>query len=77
VMEEEERIKALDGIGCRPVLLSATTEELLDWIGDLPSFSQPFITGVFSVAEISDRTSISVPSLELVFDWFRLQSVRG
>jgi hypothetical protein len=34
VMEEEERIKDLDGIGCRPVLLSATTEELLDWIGD-------------------------------------------
>ena len=24
-----------------------------------------------------DRTSISVPSLELVFGWFRLQSVRG
>jgi hypothetical protein len=33
VLEKEERIKALDGIGCRPVLLSATTEELLDWIG--------------------------------------------
>jgi hypothetical protein len=25
----------------------------------------------------SDRTSISVPNLELVFGWFRLQSVRG
>ena len=34
VIEKEERIKALDGIGCRPVLISATTEELLDWIGD-------------------------------------------
>ena len=34
VIEKEERIKALDGIGCRPVLVSATTEELLDWIGD-------------------------------------------
>jgi hypothetical protein len=34
VLEKEERIKDLDGIGCRPVLLSATTEELLDWIGD-------------------------------------------
>ena len=34
VIEREERIKALDGIGCRPMLVSATTEELLDWIGD-------------------------------------------
>jgi hypothetical protein len=34
VIEKEERIKELDGIGCRPVLVSATTEELLDWIGD-------------------------------------------
>jgi hypothetical protein len=34
VLEKEERIKDLDGIGCRPVLISATTEELLDWIGD-------------------------------------------
>ena len=34
VIEKEKRIKALDGIGCRPVLVSATTEELLVWIGD-------------------------------------------
>jgi hypothetical protein len=34
VVEAEERIKAFDGIGCQPVLVSATTEELLDWIGD-------------------------------------------
>jgi hypothetical protein len=34
VLEAEKRIKELDGIGCRPVLVSATTEELLDWIGD-------------------------------------------
>jgi hypothetical protein len=34
VVEAEERIKALDGIGCQPVLISATTEEVLDWIGD-------------------------------------------
>ncbi len=33
VLEKEGRIKDLDGIGCRPVLISATTEELLDWIG--------------------------------------------
>ena len=34
VVEAEERIKALDGIGCQPVLISATTEEVLEWIGD-------------------------------------------
>ena len=34
VVEEEKRVKALDGIGCQPVLISATTEDLLEWIGD-------------------------------------------
>jgi hypothetical protein len=34
VIETEERIKPLDGVGCEPVLISATTEEVLDWIGD-------------------------------------------
>ena len=33
VVETEERIKPLDGIGFQPVLISATTEEVLDWIG--------------------------------------------
>jgi hypothetical protein len=33
MIEAEERIKLLDGIGCRPVLISATTEEVLGWIG--------------------------------------------
>jgi hypothetical protein len=33
VVEVEERIKSLDGIGCQPVLISATTEEVLEWIG--------------------------------------------
>jgi hypothetical protein len=34
IIEVEERIKALDGIGCQPVLISATTEEMLGWIGN-------------------------------------------
>ena len=34
VVEAEERIMPLDGIGCQPVLISATTEEVLEWIGD-------------------------------------------
>jgi hypothetical protein len=32
VIEAEQRIKPLDGIGCQPVLISATTEEVLEWI---------------------------------------------
>jgi hypothetical protein len=34
VVEKEERIRELDGIGCQPVLVSATTEEVLEWIGE-------------------------------------------
>jgi hypothetical protein len=33
-VEAAERIKPLDGVGCLPVLISATTEEVLEWIGD-------------------------------------------
>jgi hypothetical protein len=48
VVEAKERIKALDGIGCQPVLISATTEELLEWIGEglrSKSLSFPFNNG--------------------------------
>ena len=34
VVEEDERIKELDGVGCHPVLVSATTEEALGWIAE-------------------------------------------
>jgi len=34
VVEQEKRIEEIDGIGCQPVLISAATEEVLDWIGD-------------------------------------------
>ena len=33
VVEQKKRIEELDGIGCEPVLISATTEEMLEWIG--------------------------------------------
>jgi hypothetical protein len=33
-VEAAERIKPLDGVGCQPVLISATTEEVLEWIGE-------------------------------------------
>jgi hypothetical protein len=34
VVEWKKRIEEIDGIGCEPVLISATTEEMLEWIGD-------------------------------------------
>jgi hypothetical protein len=34
VIEAKGRIKAIDGIGCRPVLIAATTDEVLDWVGE-------------------------------------------
>jgi hypothetical protein len=33
VVEGKKRIEEIDGIGCRPVVISATTEEMLEWIG--------------------------------------------
>jgi hypothetical protein len=34
IVEGKKRIGQIDGIGCQPVLISATTEEVLEWIGD-------------------------------------------
>lgn len=33
-VERKKRIEEIDGIGCEPVLISATTEEMLEWIGE-------------------------------------------
>jgi hypothetical protein len=33
-VEEKKRIEEIDGIGCQAVLISATTEEILEWIGE-------------------------------------------
>lgn len=33
VVERKKRIDEIDGIGCEPVLISATTEEMMGWIG--------------------------------------------
>jgi hypothetical protein len=32
VLAEEERITPLDGIGCSPLVVSASTEEVLEWM---------------------------------------------
>lgn len=34
IVEGKKRIQEIDGIGCQPVLISATTDEMLEWIGD-------------------------------------------
>ena len=33
ILESEGRIQGVDGIGCRPVVVQTTTEEVLGWIG--------------------------------------------
>jgi hypothetical protein len=33
IVEGKKRIEEIDGIGCQPVVISATTEEMLEWIG--------------------------------------------
>ena len=33
IVERKNRIEEIDGIGCQPVLIAATTEEVLEWIG--------------------------------------------
>jgi hypothetical protein len=33
VVERNKRIEDIDGIGCDPVLILATNEEMLEWIG--------------------------------------------
>lgn len=34
IVERKRRIERIDGIGCEPVLISVTTEEMLEWIGE-------------------------------------------
>lgn len=34
IVERKKRIEEIDGIGCEPALVSATTEEMLEWIGE-------------------------------------------
>jgi hypothetical protein len=34
IVEQKKRIEEIDGIGCKPVVISATTEEALEWISE-------------------------------------------
>jgi hypothetical protein len=47
VVEEKKRIEQIDGIGCEPVRILATTEEMMEWIGEgLRSGSLKFPTSI-------------------------------
>ena len=60
VVEQKKRIEEIDGIGCEPVLISATTEEILEWIGEglrsdsliFPNFAGPIKWPQFSLLEL-------------------------
>ena len=62
VVEAEKRIKPLDGIGCQPVLIAATTEEVLEWIGNglksqdlnLPEKNGPILWPRYFLAETAN-----------------------
>ena len=64
IVEAEERIKPLDGIGCRPVLISATTDEVLEWIGDglrTRALSFPERNGSIAWPRNFIRTALNLP----------------
>ena len=60
VIERKKRIEEIDGVGCEPVLVSATTEEILEWIGEglksdslrFPRVAGPIRWPLFSLAEL-------------------------
>jgi hypothetical protein len=59
IVEGKKRIEEIDGIGCQPVLISATTDEMLEWIGDglrcnvlsFPTDAGPILWPKYSVVE--------------------------
>jgi hypothetical protein len=67
IVEGKKRIEEIDGIGCEPVLVSAATEEVLEWIGvglRSGALAFPSETGAVawpqpSIAELLEVTSVS------------------
>jgi hypothetical protein len=68
VVERKKRIEEIDGIGCEPVLIAATTEEMLEWIGEglrsgalsFPEGSRAISWPRYSVAALLDPRQASV-----------------
>jgi hypothetical protein len=63
VLERKKRIEEVDGIGCEPVLVSATTEEMLEWVGEglrskalaFPTASGPIRWPQYSLCQLPNR----------------------
>lgn len=68
VAERKKRVEEIDGIGCEPVLVSATTEEMLEWIGEglrsdalaFPSGTGPIRWPQFPLSSILGSGSIGM-----------------
>ena len=68
IVEGKKRIEEIDGIGCEPVMVSATTEEVLEWIGEglrsgavaFPSETAAVAWPRPSIAELLEVTSVSI-----------------
>jgi hypothetical protein len=68
IVEGKRRIEEIDGIGCEPVLVSAATEEVLEWIGvglRSGAVAFPSETGAVawprpSIAELLEVASVSI-----------------
>ena len=60
MVERKKRIEVIDGIGCEPVLISGTTEEMMGWIGEglrcgalnFPEKAGPILWPKQSLAEV-------------------------
>ena len=60
LVEKKGRIEEIDGIGCEPVVISASTEEILGWIGEglrrgaltFPENAGPILWPRYSLAEV-------------------------
>lgn len=68
IVERKKRVEEIDGIGCEPVLVSATTEEMLEWIGEglqTGSLAFPSETGAvgwprWSMSELLKPVAVSL-----------------
>jgi hypothetical protein len=66
VVERKRRIEEIDGIGCEPVLVSATTEEMLEWIGEglrssgltFPVTSGPILWPQVSIGQVLGNSDL-------------------
>lgn len=68
IVERKKRIEEIDGIGCEPALVSATTEEMLEWIGEglssravaFPNETGPVAWPRWAIAELLKPMRVSL-----------------